>query len=105
MYVDITDYLYHDLTDKQADDLFILSQREVFSKSVFEDPHDLVLAWIDSAKMQNCPASFHLTFPSRALISIVAHYKAKSVSLKQNLETAEDFVSENSDYWIEKRKG
>jgi phage terminase large subunit-like protein len=88
----------------QADDLFILSQREVFSKSVFDDPHDLVLAWIDSAKMHNCPASFHLTFPSRALISIAAHYKAKSIKLKEDLSTAEDSVSENSDYWIEKRK-
>ena len=104
MYVDITDYLYHELTDKQADDLFVLAQREVFSKSVFDDPSELVLEWIKSAKMQGCPVSFHLTFPSRALVSVAAHYKAKSIKLKEELNTAEDSVLENSDYWIEKRK-
>jgi len=97
MYVDITDYLFHELTDKQANDLFVLAQREVFSKSVFEDPSELVLGWIKSAKMQGCPASFHLTFPTRALVSVAAHYKAKLIK-------AEERICDDSDYWIEKRK-
>jgi hypothetical protein len=83
MHIDNTDFLFHELTSKQADDLFVLAQREVFSKTVFEDQNELVVDWIKVAGMADCPASFHLTFPSRALISIAAHYKSRLVNTEK----------------------
>ncbi len=104
MYISTIDFLFHDLTDSQADELFVLAQEEIFSKSVFNDSNELVVNWIKIAKTENCRSFFHLTFPSRALISVSAHYKAKLVQLKTEISVAEDYIPENSDFWIEKRK-
>lgn len=109
MYIDSVDFLFHDLTAQEADELFRLAQLEVFdriSSSLFAeyDKHPLLAAWIKVASMQDSPASFHLTFPSRALISVAAHYKAKSIHFSLSLTEAEDWIPSNNSYWEEKRK-
>lgn len=90
MYIDSVDFLFHDLTTQEADELFRLAQLEIFDRtcsSLFEelDKHLLLVAWVEIAKMQGCPASFHLTFPSRALISVAAHYKTKLIEAEERI--------------------
>lgn len=100
MYIDSVDFLFHDLSIQEADELFRLAQLEIFDRtcsSLFMelDKYPLLVAWVEVAKMQGNPASFHLTFPSRALISVAANYKTKLIE-------AEERICDDSDYWNKK---